>query len=497
MSRLASPSYRPVNAPPPVVLSLDIGSSGVKGAGFDVQGRALTGLEAYAPVELRYAAGGVAEVPLPELVAGVESVLDALHQRLGTRPVLAVALTSIASSLVALDRAGQPTGPVLSYADTRAAGEVASVARAVSTDEVGCPPFSAYWSAQLRWWRKAHPHLRVDKFCSVPDYLLLHWTGELTTSYSLASWTGMLDRTTWGWNAAALEVAGTEAGQLPTLTEHDCPLTLSALHRARWPKLAGVPFYPGVADGATANVGSGALTPSRVAVTVGSTSAVRMAVQGGAPPIPVGLWSYCIRRDVHLLGGALTEGGNLYSWLQQTVRLSGKSLDTELLSMAPDSHGLTFIPSLGGTRSPDYDPYARGTLHGLSYATTPVHMARAAMEAVACRLAELAHRLPLPDDAVFIGSGKALLASRPWQQMLADALGKPLLLEDRQIGASARGAALLALSAQGYPVATEPTAQRLVEPVPASHDTYRAATLRMRHLGLALQQVQPVEELTA
>lgn len=93
-----------VHTPPPVVLTLDLGSSGVKGAAFDTQGRSLAGLEVQEPFALRYAPGRVAEVPLPNLIAAAETVLDRLHQRLGNRPVLAVAL----------GRGSEPNGPALS-----------------------------------------------------------------------------------------------------------------------------------------------------------------------------------------------------------------------------------------------------------------------------------------------------------------------------------------------------------------------------------------------
>ncbi|CAM3935356.1 gluconokinase [Deinococcus frigens] len=478
---------RPVHTPPPVVLALDLGSSGVKGAAFDTQGRILAGLEAQENVSLVYAPGGVAEMPLTAYLAAAETVLDRLHARLGSRPVFAVAMTSIGSSLVVLDSRSEPVPPVLSYADTRAAPEVAAVAALGATDATGAPPFSAYWPAQVRWWRGAHPHLDLARVCSLPDFLLMRWTGELLTSYSLASWTGMLDRRTLDWHGPSMNAAGLTARQMPTLTDHDSSMTLRAMWADRWPKLAGVPFHPGVADGATANVGSGAIGPARAAVTIGSTSAVRLALDGPPPPIPPGLWSYRIDRNTHLLGGALTEGGNLYAWLQNTFRLT-RSLDDDLLDMAPDAHGLTFLPGLGGTRSPDYDPHARGTVHGLGYASTPAHIVRAAMEGVACRLADVAWRLPVTDDVTFVASGRALLASRAWPQILADALGRPLLMEDIRAGASARGAALLALRAGGVDVSLEPVAQRLVEPVSAHHDAYRAACARMARLTRLLRE---------
>jgi gluconokinase len=341
----------------------------------------------------------------------------------------------------------------------------------------------------VRWWRSFRPDLEPVRVCSLPDFLLMRWSGELLTSYSLASWTGMLDRRTLDWDASALAAAGLSPAQLPALCDHDARLQLRPIWADRWPKLAGVPFHPAVADGATANVGSGALGPARPAVTIGSTSAVRLALDGDAPPIPPGLWSYRVDRGTHLLGGALTEGGNLYAWLQATFRLS-RGLDDDVLGMAPGGHGLTFLPALGGTRSPDYDPHARGTIHGLSYTSTPAQIVRSAMEGVACRLADVALRLPATDDAVFIASGRALLASRAWPQILSDALGRPLLLEDIRAGASARGAALLALRAHGLPVSGEPVAQRLVEPQAAHHEAYRELSARMERLTQLLRQDQ-------
>ena len=131
---------RPVHTPPPVVLALDLGSSGVKGAAFDTQGHSLAGLEAQEDVALVYGPGGAAEVPLAVYLTAVETVLDRLHARLGSRPVLAVAMTSIASSLIVLDARGEPVGPALSYADGRSAPEVPAVAALGATDATGSPP---------------------------------------------------------------------------------------------------------------------------------------------------------------------------------------------------------------------------------------------------------------------------------------------------------------------------------------------------------------------
>jgi gluconokinase len=163
-----------------------------------------------------------------------------------------------------------------------------------------------------------------------------------------------------------------------------------------------------------------------------------------------------------LPGGALTEGGMVYAWMLETLRLeenrlkpvSGEArlsgLEAKLAQIPPDSHGLTVLPFLAGERSPGWRGDARATIHGLTLATTPLDILRAGMEAVAYRIALVYEQLRslLPADPEIIASGGALVNSPTWGQIMADVLGRPVTLS-RAEEASARGAALLALEALG------------------------------------------------
>jgi len=513
----------------PIVLSIDLGSSSLKGVAFDQYGRALAGLEGRVKCGLRFSRDGGAEIDLERTVRAADELLDALHARSGSREVLAVSLTSIASSLIALDALGKPVGAALSYADTRSTAEVAGVPD--RREVTGCPPFTAYWPAQVRWWRKQHPSLEPTRLCSLADYLLLHWFGGApSTTFSLASWTGCLDRHRLTWDLPTLEAAQLEAAQLPALTDFDLPRRgLSQEFCTRWPKFAEIPFFPAVGDGAAANVGSGALGPSRVALTIGSTSAIRAALAQPSPPLPGGLWSYRISRGHTLLGGAVTEGGNLHAWLRDTLNLGSlHTLDERLAALEPDGHGLTFIPSLGGERSPNYNAQARGTLHGLNFATSPLEIMRAGMEGVAYRLSDLADRLTgvlemgvlehretasgvletrMPGAGArqgrpsYIASGRGLLSSRVWLQMLSDALGAEVLVSDAPDEATARGGALLALGACGLLDPFDPPPLRsgwVFAPSGERHEIYRQGlerqkTLMTRLTDTALAEAAKVE----
>ena len=484
----------------PIVLSIDLGSSSLKGVAFDQYGRALAGLEGRVKCGLRFSKDGGAEIDLERTVQAADELLDALHARSGSREVLAVSLTSIASSLLALDSAGRPSGEALSYADTRSAPEVVTVPD--RREVTGCPPFTAYWPAQVRWWRGQHPGLEPASVCSLADYLLLRWFGEgLTTTYSLASWTGCLDRHDLRWDAPTLAAARLELEQLPSLTDFDVPRRgLRPEFRVRWPKFAEIPFFPAVGDGAAANVGSGALGPARVALTIGSTSAIRAALAQPTPPLPHGLWSYRISREYALLGGAVTEGGNLHAWLRDTLNLGSlHTLDERLSALEPDGHGLTFLPSLGGERSPNYRPDARGTLHGLNFATGPLEILRAGMEGVAYRLSDLAQRLGgvLETRPAYVASGRGLLSSRVWLQMLSDALGAEVLVSDAPDEATARGGALLALGACGLLDPFQPPPLRsgwVFAPNAERHEIYHQGLERQKALMQRLADVQAAEK---
>ena len=90
---------------------------------------------------------------------------------------------------------------------------------------------------------------------------------------------------------------------------------------ARWPGLADVPWFPAVGDGACSNVGCGCATRDRLALMVGTSGALRMAWKADSVDIPDGPWCYRVDADRFVMGGALSDGGNLVGWLRKTLRL--------------------------------------------------------------------------------------------------------------------------------------------------------------------------------
>src|SRR4029079_9356881 len=125
----------------------------------------------------------------------------------------------------------------------------------------------------------------------------------------------------------------------------------------------------------------------RAALMIGTSGALRVAWPSkSVPEVPSSLWRYWIDRRRVIVGGALSNGGNLVAWLRDTLDIAiDRKLDARLARIPPDAHGLTVLPFLAGDRSPDYRPDARAGFAGLRLATTRYDIVRAALEAVAYR----------------------------------------------------------------------------------------------------------------
>ncbi|MDP3061917.1 MAG: FGGY-family carbohydrate kinase, partial [Chloroflexota bacterium] len=202
-----------------------------------------------------------------------------------------------------------------------------------------------------------------------------------------------------------------------------------------------------------ANVGSGCVDASRVALTVGTTGAMRVLLAGVPRSVPQGLWAYRLDARSTLLGGSLTEGGSVLRWLMETLNLPPLAdVEPQLARLQPDGHGLTVLPFLGGERSPGFATRATGVVAGLRLSTRPEELLQASLEAIAYRFGlRLIHRLLEPHVAAgarVIASGGAITASPYWLQAMADVLQRPVTV-CAEPEATSRGVAVLALRALG------------------------------------------------
>jgi gluconokinase len=475
-----------------MLIAVDVGTSSARASAYAADGQRVAGLYHQAPYAPRVTPDGGVEHDPSALLDAVATCLDAVCARAGRGAgVLGVGLTTFWHGLCGFDAAGRVVTPVYTWADSRSARDAAVLRDALGETALhartGCHLHPSYWPAKLRWLARERPGetRRVTRWGSFGEHLELALFGEAATSVSMASATGLFDVGTGTWDTEALAAAGVEPRHLFRVVDRTEPRRgLRGEWAARWPALRGVPWFPAVGDGAAGNVGSDCVEPDRIALNVGTSAALRVPTDGTRPP-PRGLWRYAIDRAHLLLGGATSEGGNVYAWCRETLRLpDDATLEQRLAALPPDGHGLTVLPFLAGERAPGWRGDRRGAITGLSLDTGPIEIMRAALEAVALRLA-LVYGLLAPYAArehLVVASGGALTRSRVWTQMLADALGHPVT---RSHGpeATSRGAALLALQAVGalpdFAAVRAPLGETFV-PDPARHARYRDALERQR-----------------
>lgn len=445
---------------PPLVLALDIGTTSTRALLFDGAGRMLPGYLSRRRNLIRQDRSGEMTANADALLEKAWSCIDETLHKAGllAREIGAVCCDTFASNVLGLDAQGRAITALVLYGDTRAAPQAEALRSRLDEDyfhqRTGARFHSSYLPARFLWWQQTRPDefAQVQHWVSLGEYFLLKLFGSTAVSYSIASWTGLLDRARLTWDEELLRHLPVRQEQLSALVDaNHAWYELQPRFAARWPALGHIPWFPAIGDGAAANMGSGCVSPGRVAISMGTSSAVRTVVTNPHLPIPSGLWCYRVDGRRLLLGGAMTEGGSVYDWFKRCLNLRGlKDLDAALAQMPAAASGLAFLPLISGERSPGWNSDARGILMGLSIATTPLEMLRAGLEGVACRIALVYNLLcqSLPAQPEIIASGGAIQNSPAWQQILADALGYPLRLA-ANAETSTRGAALLALEALG------------------------------------------------
>ena len=420
------------------VLALDVGSSSVRAQRFDKRGEP------------------AGEVRQEEYEADdPNEVAAAVHRVLSDEEPDAT--SCFAHSLVAVDEDWNALTPILGWRDTRSAGAAEWLARRLDADAVhartGAFLHPSFWPAKLAWLAQTEPEIfhTAARFVSFADCI----RGEPRTSLGMASTSGLLDLTTLAWDEELLATLGVDRDRLPEIDD--------------------VQLWP---DAACSNAGAGCTTRDRAALMVGTSGALRVLYESEQPQPRPGLFLYLADEHRVVEGGALSDGGNLYDWLERTLADAPGSL----AERDPRDHGLVFLPFLGGERSTGWNPNARGTIHGLTFETTPLDLRQAAYEGVAFRFAAIADLLPELQEVVATGGG--LLHDRDWVQIMADALARPIAVSGVP-EASLRGAAVLALERRGHEVGKAPIAG-VVEPRADRAEAYRAAREAQQKLYEAL-----------
>lgn len=297
------------------ILALDLGTSSVRGLVLDGDARPMPGVLARRRVMLTAQDDGTGTVDARNYLACLAECLDELSQRGRLRGVELVAISAQWHSVLPLGSSGEPLGPVLTWLDTRSESPVTQpgpVDPDAFHQRTGTWWHRCYWTVRLPWLR-THLGTPPARFVGLVEYVLGELLTDAPMSVSQASGTGLLDLCTLDWDAEACALAGVRGTDLPELTPPGWYGRLRTEAARRWPDLAGARWAPPIGDGAASNVGSGCVDQTRAAVTVGTSSAVRLVqrMPAGAPlpPLPDQLWRYRVDHDHVVTGAAYSSGG--------------------------------------------------------------------------------------------------------------------------------------------------------------------------------------------
>jgi glycerol kinase len=250
------------------------------------------------------------------------------------------------------------------------------------------------------------------------------------------------------WDPALLELFGVPAGVLPQVL--DTAGELGTLHHDSWSQ--ELPLRARCVDQQAALAGAGCVRPGLVKATYG-TGVFVLAHAGDARPTPGGdllptvAWSANGRVEWAIDGGVFTAGA-LIDWLSRDL---GLAADPAALASAAatvdDAGGVKVLPALAGVGAPWWKPDARAVIAGLSASVRPAHVARAALEGVAWRVADIVSVIQetVPVQVLRVDGG--MTRDPTLLQLQADAAG--VTVQRGLLDATAAGAAALAAVGAG------------------------------------------------
>lgn len=484
----------------PLALAIDIGSSSVRAVVFDAGTRQLLDTEFRERYRLEITPDGGSMCDPQRIRRLVAKCVRKACASLGDRvnDIAVVGISCHWHSLMGLNAHGTPVTPVYMWSDSRSSSDADGLVEeldAISTHQrTGCRLHSSYWPAKLRWLQRtrAESCAKVTTWCGLADWLVRADATPVLTSISMASATGLLDTARREWDEALLAHLGIQATRLPPIVDRSAAIPADYIHPDLIAPGLNASWYPAIGDGAAANIGASAVGDDRIALTVGTSGAIRLVrpIEEGTK-IPPSLFRYLVDSDTEVVGGALSNGGNMMNWLSGITGLKDhKAAMTASAAIVPDSHGLTVLPFFAGERAPSWQDQLGGTVSGMSLDTSPVHLHRALLEATALRFASVydAVKLFADDRHDIVANGGALLQAPLWMQITADALGHSIRALQSRMEASARGAAIAALQSAGIvsSLRTELDVRRRYDPIAAHTVVYQAARKRQDALERAL-----------
>lgn len=488
------------------ILAIDIGTSSAKALVVNEHGDNVFSVRKNYPTD--YPQDDWSEQNPEEIYRTVIEIIKACPEEIKDS-LTAISFSSAMHSVMAVDERGTALTPVIIWSDLRSKKESAMLRNTPGMIELlaktGTPVHPMSPLCKIMWLRDNQPEVfaRAFKFIGIKEYIWYKFFHEFEVDYGIASATGLFLTGTLTWFDTALALAGIDASCLSqpvSVYSHRLLSDQRLLEEFGFRK--SLPCIIGSSDGCLANLGSEAMQPDVLSLTIGTSGAVRRVVGKNIPDKKGRIFLYHLDDEVLVEGGATNNGAALLSWYTKNFIKEGISVSDFIkraCSVSAGSDGLLFAPYVFGERAPIYNPEASGVFFGIRHYHTMEHFMRAILEGIGFALYSIADLLEEnngPYKAIIASGG--FTQSPEWVQIIADIFGKPVRVTEHD-DASAVGAAMLGFQALGVKYScTTPSAE--FTPNETMHalylkqyTVYKQLTTHLQDMFHTLSKLKPLE----
>jgi xylulokinase len=463
------------------VVGLDIGTTGAKGAVIRLDGQVVS--EAYREYSCTYPRPNWVEQDA-ELIVGqaVECCREAVAgSRLDPAAIAAVSFSAQRCCAIFVDAQGRLVRPMISWQDNRTHEEVEEIRAKMPAEEfydtTGMPLTTTWIVSKILWVRKHEPEnwKRVAKVVQLQDYALKTLGAEdWFDDVSDAGFYGLWNPYSFEWSGKLLSALALDKSLLPKPSASGTRVGgVSAAAAERCGLKAGTPLCVGAGDQNSAAIGAGIVHKGFLSVSLGTggLAAAYLDTPFRDPNRKAMVDNHAVYGKWQL-EGLQSGAAGVFRWFRDEIAAlekekAGKNvydrLNEMIASTPPGAKGLVLLPYLASATTPRWNPHARGTLLGLTFAHDRASLARCFMEGITLEVRDMvnsmaASGIPIEQVRILGGATKSEL----WNQMQADVYNRPVETL-KMTDAALMGAALCAAVGVGEFPGIAEGAERMVQ----------------------------------
>lgn len=427
---------------------IDIGTTGAKTTVFDLTGKAVaSGYREYSCV---YPKPNWVEQDAPLLVTSAMEASREAITKAGVTPkdIASIAFSTQRSCTFFLNGADELVRPMISWQDQRAVAELDQIRAKIAAEDyyqiTGMPLNTTWLISKILWLRNHEPANwdKVHKIIQLQDYVLKAFGAEeYVNDISDAGFSGLWSPYEFCWSRKLLKLFGIDSALLPRTVASGTQVgAVSSAVAEQTGFAAGTPLCVGAGDQNSAITGAGIVEPGYCSVSLGTGGIVATYLdEAFHDPSKMNMFTNHTIHGKWQLEGYQAGAAGVYRWFRDEIAKLQKAYAHEtkqdvysflnhlVAQTPPGAKGLVFLPYLASATTPRWNPKARGTLLGLTFAHDQGCLARAFMEGITMEIKDIfnsmyAAGLEINHVRILGGPTKSPL----WNQLQADIYNRPV-----------------------------------------------------------------------